>query len=206
MIATRRRSPSSSVGSAQACLPRQPPLTSIGLRSLSVVLSDAGESAGRTRTTARSTPPNAAPRNRQTTIRPRDPPIPPRGHGLQVQHQPTEAILRAPPPPVPRLSPPGRPGRTTAAVAAVRTTIDETNASHVPTRPIRRVPRPNSMVVLPYLPVPSPARSPQIRQTDRTAPLSFRQNKTRSSLCFVFRAPTTPGRPRKPERGPINGQ
>jgi hypothetical protein len=130
--------------------------------------------------------PNAAPRNRKTTTRPRD--HPKSVHVVMVYKCSTNRrrrflvrrLRRSP------LSPPGRPGRATAAVAAVRTTIDETNARRVPTPPIRRVTRSCSMVVLPYLPSPL-ARSIPSYQTDRSAPPSFRQHKTRSSICFVFR-------------------
>jgi hypothetical protein len=102
----------------------------------------------------------------------------------------------------PRLSPQNRPGRATAAVAAVRTTIDKTNARHVPTRPIRRVPRPNSMVVLPYLPVPRPLD--RLRSDRQDCASQLRQHKTRSSCCFVFWPPATPGVVEKTRAGSMN--
>jgi hypothetical protein len=154
-----------------------------------VALSGVVSRPGRIRATAWSRPPNATPRNRQTTTRPRDPPHPSTWSWSTSGYQP--------------LSPPGRPGRATAAVAAVRTKIDETNARRVPTPPIRRVLRPSSMVVLPYLPSPSPARSPQIRQTGLRL-LAF--GSIKPDLRFaLYPGPATPGRPRKPER-PINAQ
>jgi hypothetical protein len=197
LIATWRRWPPS-VRSPVVCLPRQPPRTSVDLGFLGVVGSAAGESAkldtgSRLVKTTRCSTSKSSDHNSPTRS-------PTSVHVVMVYKCSTNRrrrflvrrLRRSP------LNPPGRPGRATAAVAAVAavpTTIDETNTRRVPTRPIRRVPRPCSMVVLPYLPSPL-ARSIPSDQTDRTAPPSFRQHKTRSSLCFVFQPP-----PRLGDRG-----